>query len=52
MKAKGVTFVITCVDRQETFALAKEMKKQGMKAVHASTRTGTTPTSSCQERRH
>ena len=35
MKAKGVTFVMTCVDLQESFTLAKEMQKQGMKAVQA-----------------
>jgi ABC-type branched-subunit amino acid transport system substrate-binding protein len=33
MKAKGVQFVLTCVDLQESFTLAKEMKKQGMNAV-------------------
>jgi len=35
MKAKGVTFVMTCVDLQEAFTLAKEMQKQGMKAVQS-----------------
>ena len=33
MKQKGVTFVMTCVDLQESFTLAKEMQKQGMHAV-------------------
>jgi len=33
MKQKGVQFVLTCVDLQESFTLAKEMKKQGMNAV-------------------
>jgi ABC-type branched-subunit amino acid transport system substrate-binding protein len=33
MKQKGVTFVMTCVDLQESFTLAKEMQKQGMKAA-------------------
>jgi ABC-type branched-subunit amino acid transport system substrate-binding protein len=33
MKQKGVQLVLTCVDLQESFTLAKEMKKQGMKAV-------------------
>jgi branched-chain amino acid transport system substrate-binding protein len=35
MKKKGVQFVMTCVDLQESFTLAKEMQKQGMKAVQA-----------------
>jgi ABC-type branched-subunit amino acid transport system substrate-binding protein len=35
MKQKGVTFVMTCVDLQESFTLAKEMQKQGMKAVQS-----------------
>jgi branched-chain amino acid transport system substrate-binding protein len=33
MKQKGVTLVLTCVDLQESFTLAKEMQKQGMHAV-------------------
>ena len=33
MKQKGVQFVATCVDLQESFTLGKEMQKQGMKAV-------------------
>jgi branched-chain amino acid transport system substrate-binding protein len=33
MKQKGVQLVLTCVDLQESFTLAKEMKKQGMNAV-------------------
>jgi ABC-type branched-subunit amino acid transport system substrate-binding protein len=33
MKAKGITFVLTCFDLQESFTLAKEMQKQGMQAV-------------------
>ena len=33
MKQKGVGLVLTCVDLQESFTLAKEMQKQGMKAV-------------------
>ena len=33
MKEKGVQLVLTCVDLQESFTLAKEMKKQGMNAV-------------------
>jgi ABC-type branched-subunit amino acid transport system substrate-binding protein len=32
MKQKGVQFVLTCVDLQESFTLAKEMLKQGLKA--------------------
>ena len=35
MKAKGVQFVMTCVDLQEAFTLAKEMQKQGMNAVQS-----------------
>ena len=35
MKEKGVQFVMTCVDLQEAFTLAKEMQKQGMKAVQS-----------------
>ena len=35
MKEKGVQFVMTCVDLQESFTLAKEMQKQGMKAVQS-----------------
>jgi ABC-type branched-subunit amino acid transport system substrate-binding protein len=31
MKQKGVEFVFTCVDLQESFTLAKEMQKQSMK---------------------
>ena len=33
MKAKGVQMVLTCMDRDETLVLAKEMKKQGLNAV-------------------
>jgi ABC-type branched-subunit amino acid transport system substrate-binding protein len=33
MKQKGVTFVMTCVDLQESYTLGKEMQKQGMQAV-------------------
>jgi ABC-type branched-subunit amino acid transport system substrate-binding protein len=33
MKAKGVDFVLTCTDRNETQILGKEMVKQGLKAV-------------------
>jgi hypothetical protein len=33
MKQKGVQFVLTCVDLQESFTLAKEMKKQCMNGV-------------------
>ncbi len=32
MKERGVQFVLTCVDLQESYTLAKEMQKQGMKA--------------------
>jgi hypothetical protein len=32
MKQAGVQFVLTCVDLQESFTLAKEMKKQGLNA--------------------
>ena len=35
MKAKGVTFVMTCMDLQESFTLGKEMQKQGMNAVQS-----------------
>src|SRR5262249_16208484 len=35
MKQKGVGLVFTCVDLQESFTLAKEMNKQGMKAVQS-----------------
>jgi ABC-type branched-subunit amino acid transport system substrate-binding protein len=35
MKQDGVQFVMTCVDLQEAFTLAKEMQKQGMKAVQS-----------------
>jgi len=33
MKQEGVQFVLTCVDLQESFTLAKEMQKQGLKAA-------------------
>src|SRR5262249_20169857 len=33
MKSKGVQLVDTCVDFEESYALAKEMRKQGMHAV-------------------
>src|SRR5262249_12797839 len=33
MKQKGVQFVMTCFDLQESFTLGKEMQKQGMHAV-------------------
>jgi ABC-type branched-subunit amino acid transport system substrate-binding protein len=33
MKAAGVDFVITCMDTQGVVTLAKEMKKQGLKAL-------------------
>jgi ABC-type branched-subunit amino acid transport system substrate-binding protein len=33
MKEKGVDLVLTCIDLQESFTLAKEMNKQGMKAT-------------------
>ena len=33
MKAKGVQMVLTCMDRDETLVLAKEMKKQGLHAI-------------------
>jgi branched-chain amino acid transport system substrate-binding protein len=35
MKQKGVTFVMTCVDLNESFTLGKEMNKQGMHAVQS-----------------
>jgi hypothetical protein len=35
MKQKGVTFVMTCVDLNESFTLGKEMNKQGMRAVQS-----------------
>ncbi|HTL83627.1 MAG TPA: ABC transporter substrate-binding protein, partial [Acidimicrobiia bacterium] len=35
MKKKGVTFVMTCVDLNESFTLGKEMQKQGMRAVQS-----------------
>lgn len=35
MKQKGVQFVLTCVDLQESFTLAKEMQKQGLNASQA-----------------
>jgi ABC-type branched-subunit amino acid transport system substrate-binding protein len=35
MKQKGVTFVMTCVDLNESFTLGKEMQKQGMRAVQS-----------------
>jgi ABC-type branched-subunit amino acid transport system substrate-binding protein len=33
MKQKGITFVMTCFDLNESYTLAKEMQKQGMNAV-------------------
>ena len=33
MKQDGVDLVLTCIDLQESFTLAKEMNKQGMKAI-------------------
>jgi ABC-type branched-subunit amino acid transport system substrate-binding protein len=36
MKNKGVQLVDTCVDFQESYSLAKEMQKQGMRAVQES----------------
>ena len=33
MKQKGVDFVVTCMDINEVIVLAKEMQKQGLKAV-------------------
>jgi ABC-type branched-subunit amino acid transport system substrate-binding protein len=33
MKAKGAQMVFTCMDRDETLTLAKEMNKQGLKAI-------------------
>jgi ABC-type branched-subunit amino acid transport system substrate-binding protein len=33
MKSKGVQMVLTCMDRDETLVLAKEMKKQGLNAI-------------------
>ena len=33
MKAKGVQMVFTCMDRDETLVLAKEMKKQKLNAI-------------------
>ena len=33
MKAKGVQMVFTCMDRDETLVLAKEMSKQGLHAI-------------------
>jgi branched-chain amino acid transport system substrate-binding protein len=35
MKEKGVQFIMTCFDLQESFTLAKEMQKQGMTAVQS-----------------
>jgi branched-chain amino acid transport system substrate-binding protein len=35
MKDKGVELVMTCMDRDETLVLAKEMKKQGLNAVQS-----------------
>jgi hypothetical protein len=35
MKKKGITFVMTCVDLNESFTLGKEMQKQGMRAVQS-----------------
>ena len=36
MKSKGVQLVDTCIDFQESYTLAKEMNKQGMRAVQES----------------
>src|SRR5207244_8336290 len=33
MKAKGVQMVLTCMDRDETLVLAKEMNKQKLNAI-------------------
>ena len=33
MKQKGITYVMTCFDLQESYTLGKEMQKQGMTAV-------------------
>jgi branched-chain amino acid transport system substrate-binding protein len=33
MKAKGAQMVFTCMDRDETLTLGKEMKKQGLNAI-------------------
>jgi ABC-type branched-subunit amino acid transport system substrate-binding protein len=33
MKSKGVQMIFTCMDRDETLVLAKEMKKQGLNAI-------------------
>jgi ABC-type branched-subunit amino acid transport system substrate-binding protein len=33
MKAKGVQYIATCIDFNESFALGKEMQRQGLKAV-------------------
>ena len=33
MKKKGVQFIATCVDLQESYTIAKELNKQGLKAV-------------------
>jgi hypothetical protein len=35
MKERGVQYVATCFDLQESFTLAKEMQKQGLKAVQS-----------------
>jgi len=35
MKQEGVQLVLTCVDLQESFTLAKEMQKQGLNAVQS-----------------
>ena len=35
MKSKGVQMVFTCMDRDETLVLAKEMKKQGLNAIQS-----------------
>ena len=45
MKEKGVDFVVTCMDINESFMLAKEMQKQGLERC-SSCRTATTRTSS------
>jgi ABC-type branched-subunit amino acid transport system substrate-binding protein len=35
MKKRGVGYVGTCIDLQESFVLGREMKRQGMKAVQS-----------------
>ncbi len=35
MKSKGVQLVFTCMDRDETLVLAKEMKKQNLNAIQS-----------------